>query len=336
MTRMTRFAAPLLTASALALVPCAADARTGSITIRSIAADGATITVKGTARVSSLSTAGRRAARVVLSFTDAAGAVERFRVRPGSTGSFRATRTTKLTGPLTLRARLRVPHRTSGPLLTRRAAVTIAGDGAPQKLVGTFRLDAGRDVPGGAPAGTYFQMLTPGGPPLDNPSSASAKKAITLLSPGTDGGLRTDAFQAPPSPAFAGGSSGDALANRIIQPQRFFGTGFSIVTAATDAQTGATDPLPEIVATGGVLSGQVTAWVAQWNGQSFNQGTPKPDGSTPGATTPLTGTYDPATRHFVLTWKSLIVGGPFNSFVGAWHLEGTFVPVTAPPKLLPL
>lgn len=31
-------------------------------------------------------------------------------------------------------------------------------------------------------------------------------------------------------------------------------------------------------------------------------------------------------RHFVLTWKSLIVSGPFNLFTGAWHLEGTFVP----------
>jgi hypothetical protein len=60
--------------------------------------------------------------------------------------------------------------------------------------------------------------------------------------------------------------------------------------------------------------------------QSFNQGTPKPDGTLPSPTTPLSGTYDPATRQFTLQWKSLIVGGPFNGFTGLWRLGGTFVP----------
>jgi hypothetical protein len=40
----------------------------------------------------------------------------------------------------------------------------------------------------------------------------------------------------------------------------------------------------------------------------------------------VSGTYDAATGHFVLQWKSLIVGGPFDRFTGSWHLEGTFVP----------
>ena len=77
---------------------------------------------------------------------------------------------------------------------------------------------------------------------------------------------------------------------------------------------------------GGRLSGQVTPWAAQWNGNSFNQGTPKPDGSVPGSTTLLSGTYDAATRRYVLNWKSLIVSGPFDSFTGSWHLTGTFTP----------
>lgn len=40
----------------------------------------------------------------------------------------------------------------------------------------------------------------------------------------------------------------------------------------------------------------------------------------------FSGTYDAASKRFVLTWKSLIVGGPFDSFIGSWHLEGTFEP----------
>ena len=76
------------------------------------------------------------------------------------------------------------------------------------------------------------------------------------------------------------------------------------------------------------LSGQVTAWAAQWNGDSFNQGSPKPDGSLPKPTTKLTGTYNPTTRAFTLVWTSLIVGGPFNGFAGYWHLAGTFVPAS--------
>ena len=72
-------------------------------------------------------------------------------------------------------------------------------------------------------------------------------------------------------------------------------------------------------------SGQITAWDAQWKGLSFNQGAPKADGTFPGSTALPTGTYDAATGHYVLTWTSVIVGGPFGGFIGEWHLEGTFV-----------
>lgn len=212
-----------------------------------------------------------------------------------------------------------------------------AGPGAPAApaqgtpLVGLFRLDPGAQSASGAIAGTYFQML--GGAneqPLPNNDSTALDKNYTLLRPGTDGGLRTDVYQPAPSPAFAGTvdgqPTGNALANRIVQPQTFFQIDFSIVTGAVDAQTGQADPLPRIVAQGGRLSGQTTAWAAQWNGLSFNQGSPKPDGTSPGHTEPVTGTYDAASGHFVLQWKSLIVGGPFDGFAGSWHLEGTFVP----------
>jgi hypothetical protein len=212
-----------------------------------------------------------------------------------------------------------------------------AGPGAPvapaqgTPLVGLFRLDAGAQSASGAISGTYFQML--GGAseePVSNGNSTALDKNYTLLRPGTDGGPRTDVYQPAPSPAFDGTvdgrPTGNALASRIVQPQSFLNVNFSITTEATDAQTGQADPLLRIAVQDGKLTGQTTAWVAQWNGLSFNQGSPKPDGTAPGHTEPVTGTYDAASGHFVLQWKSLIVGGPFDGFTGSWHLEGTFVP----------
>jgi hypothetical protein len=203
-------------------------------------------------------------------------------------------------------------------------------------LLGTFKLDAGAAPNGQSPSGSYFEMLQSNGSPLSNLSSPAPNKDYTPLSPGTDGGLRTDVYQPAPNPAFSGGSSGNALADGIIQPVPFYLVNFSTETSSADAQVGNPDPLPSILNDNGRLSGQLTAWVAQWNGQSFNQGTPKPDGSVPPPTTPLTGTYDASSHKFTLVWRSLIVGGPFNGFTGLWHLSGTFVPVASPSGLLPL
>ena len=131
-----------------------------------------------------------------------------------------------------------------------------------------------------------------------------------------------------PSPAFAGGTSGNALADDIVQPVGFEGTNFSIDTNAKDVETGQADPIPQIYDNNGTLTGQITAWDAQWNGESFNQGTPKPDGTSPAPTTALSGTYDATTGAFTLTWRSRIVGGPFDGYSGIWHLAGTFIPAT--------
>ena len=101
------------------------------------------------------------------------------------------------------------------------------------------------------------------------------------------------------------------------------------MTQASDPQTGQADPIPQIYDDNGTLNGQVMAWAAQWNGQSFNQGSPKPDGTSPAPTTAVSGTYDASSGAFTLTWRSRIVGGPFNGYSGLWHLSGTFVPATA-------
>jgi hypothetical protein len=228
------------------------------------------------------------------------------------------------------------------------------GADAGTPLVGLLRLDPGRQEVSGKLSGTWFRMgqnsvasnptgakdpKDPAGEGsgLPNGNSTAYDNQYTLLRPGADGGLRTDRFQPAPDPAFAGTvngqPTGNALANAVIQPQAFFNVDFSIATDAVARDTNTdgslrtgTAPLPAIVAKDGKISGQTTAWTALWNGLYFNQGAPKPDGTTPAGTTPLYGTYDASTRHFVLKWTSLIVGGPFNGYVGVWHLEGTYEP----------
>ena len=165
--------------------------------------------------------------------------------------------------------------------------------------------------------------------PLLNGNSTLANQYYTPLPSGTSGGLSTVQYQPAPSPAFAekigGKERGNSLAVSVMQPQDFFGFNFGIVTQATDPQSGEADPLPSITDNGGQLSGQLTAWAVGWNGEWFNQGSPKPSGALPHGTTAVTGTYDAATGHYTLEWKSVIIGGPFNGFLGSWHLEGTFV-----------
>jgi hypothetical protein len=208
--------------------------------------------------------------------------------------------------------------------------------GPPSDLSGTFELtptthDAGPDTP----SGSWFEMLDADEKdrePLANGNSPLESKDYTPLSPGTDGGLQTFAYQPAPSPAFSektgGKEDGNALADDLMQPQNFFGFNFSVVAESEDPQSGEADPLPAIVDDDGGLSGQITAWAVGWNGEWFNQGAPKPNGTLTGGTAAPTGTYDASTGHYTLEWKSLIVKGPFNGFLGSWHLEGTFVPAS--------
>jgi hypothetical protein len=194
-------------------------------------------------------------------------------------------------------------------------------------LVGLFRFTPGAYANGTA-SGSYIRLVLAGGtrekgPFFPNPSSKAT--TYTLLNPGTDGGLRTGVYQPAPTPPFSG--SGDALANRIIAPQRFALINYSAQTSPKDPQTGADVPAPAISVTpDGQLSGNLAAFAAQWNKQNFNVGSPKPDGSFPGLTSPVTGTYNSDTHAYTLEWTSQIVGGAFNNFSAAWHFEGTFEP----------
>lgn len=198
-------------------------------------------------------------------------------------------------------------------------------------LIGTFKLERGTCA-GGRIAGTYFRMIQPKGtvakgPFFANPDSPCADKSLNVQVAGTDGGLVTPTYQ--PGPKVAFDKTGNARAAQIVQPGSFTAIEFAISTQKVDPQTRKSVPAPRITVKDGKLSGQITAWSAAWNNLYFNQGSPKPDGTSPGLTSPVSGTYDAATGRFVLTWGSQVVGGPFNGFAGYWHLTGTFVPAKA-------
>lgn len=196
-------------------------------------------------------------------------------------------------------------------------------------LVGTFRLTP-TDCDTTPPGGSWFQMQDRNGSAVTNVSGDCGDNSYSPLRPGTDGGLVTDQHQPMPDPAFDG--SGDALAERIMQPEVFFGVDFSVATNPTDQQTGVEVPAPRIeVGPDGSLSGDLSAWAAMWNNRHFNQGSPKPEG-TPGETEPVSGTYDEDTGAFTIEWSSEIRDpdpqdpSGFDGFTGVWHLEGTFEP----------
>lgn len=212
---------------------------------------------------------------------------------------------------------------------TEESSATSA-QAAGEALVGTFTISAGTCDDGPVTSGSYFRMVTAGGSPdrgpyVENGDSPCGDESYTPLAPGADGGLVTGSYQPHPDPAFD--DSGNGLADRITEPESFFGTEFSTATNTVDPQTGTEVIEPEITHDGsGTLDGDLRAFAAAWNNQHFNQGAPKPDGSRPGNTQGPTGTYDPDTGAFTLEWTSLIRGGPFDGFTGVWHLEGTFDP----------
>ena len=223
----------------------------------------------------------------------------------------------------------RSPRRiASGLAAVSLAAVTaVALAGAPSQaassktLNGTFTLTPG-SYSGGKAHGTWFRMIISGNRAkkayLPNPDSKSKDKTYTLGRPGKDGGLATGRFQPSPSPAFDG--KGNALANKIIRPQPFTAINFSVATLKVDPQSKKTVAVTSATVSGRKLTVRIPGYTAEWNGQFFNQGAPKPDGSGAAAK----GTYNAKTKHFVLTWTSKISGGPFNGYSGLWHLEGTF------------
>jgi hypothetical protein len=198
------------------------------------------------------------------------------------------------------------------------------------ELIGTFRISAGSCAHGKA-SGTYLQMILPSGnasgPYMSNSDSTCSNQEYTVLSAGTDGGLVTGRYQPAPKPPFD--ANGNALAKRITAPAQYEGTAFATSTEPVDPQTHRKVPVPVIYDRGGRLGGDLRSFGVTWNNQYFNQGSPKPDGTYPGISKPVSGTYDSATGNFTLTWISQVVGGPFDKFSCAWHVSGQFVPAAS-------
>lgn len=199
--------------------------------------------------------------------------------------------------------------------------------GGSKELVGLFKVDPGQCAEAGVTSGTYFRMVQVGGklgegPFVQNADSPCGDKTYSPMSPGSDGGIVTGAFQAEAAQPFDAGGNG--ASDKIMTPTAFFGVKYALATNEKDPQTEGNAALPKIVAAGDKLSGDLSAFAASWNNQHFNQGSPKPGGEKPGNTAGPAGTYDPATKKFTLDWSSQIVGGPFNNFTGTWHFEGTF------------
>ncbi|MEV4419682.1 hypothetical protein AB0L40_06840 [Patulibacter sp. NPDC049589] len=241
------------------------------------------------------------------------------------------------------------------PTTTRRsrrallAGVTVAavagaalagpvGAASAENLVGTFKAQKGTYKKSGkkvTATGSYFRMIYPNGskakgPWFNNTDSKAKDNTYTLFKPGIDGGLRTGQYQEHPTPAFD--TRGFALANRIVQPLPFAGINFSLGTAAKDYQSGGAASVPKLTrgkkikGTTYRLTGDLRAFNVGWNSIYFNQGTPKANGTLPGKTSKLTGTYDTKTHKYEINWQSQIVGGPFNDFTGDWYFAGKFVP----------
>ena len=192
---------------------------------------------------------------------------------------------------------------------TTEPAATFEGE-----LVGTFSIDDAvcdtADV-----SGSYFRMLQPDGNYIPNADSVCVDTTYSGLAAGTDGGLVTGVYQEAPDPAFD--DAGNGLADAIFAPVPFFAVAFAGATDSAEA-------MPMLTATGGELTGDLSAFTAYYGGGSFNQGAPKPDGT---GDAPM-GTIDPETGAYVLDWTSLISGGSFDGFTGVWHFEGTFTPLS--------
>jgi len=194
-----------------------------------------------------------------------------------------------------------------------------------RRLTGTLVLTAGSAHRVGGRlvySGTYFRMLDVGSTDqyIPNSSSKAPSDTYTFLSRGSERGLELGRYQRAPARAFS--SDGNALARDIVRPQKFESIEFSISTANHSAQGGEPTPAPSLILRGNRLTGNLSAWTAEWNHTYFNQGAPKPGGSYPGLSQPVIGTYNTKTHAFTITWYSQIVGGPFSGCTGFWHLEG--------------
>lgn len=183
-------------------------------------------------------------------------------------------------------------------------------------LVGLFKIDP-TDCATAKVSGSYFRLIYPGGtaeagPFGEDADSRCADKTYTGVSPGTDGGLRTGAYQPAPDPPFD--AAGNSLGGKILGPGKSHGATVVVSTNKRGA-SGTEYPAPKIVASRrGELTGQVEAWLTDTPGFQYENGP-----------TAITGTYDKKSGAYTIEWTAVTKAGPGAGSTNLWHLEGTFV-----------
>lgn len=218
------------------------------------------------------------------------------------------------------------PAQPAAPASSSTPAPSAPAGPTTSKLQGVLEIAAGQ-CGSGTPAGSYFQM-TKGGGPIKNNSPNCGDGTYTMLNQGSTG-LSLGSFQPPPDPSFD--ANGNALASDIVKPVPFFGTAFSLASDAKDEQNSpsgaAKFSAPSAVLSGTTLTADLSSLLATWNGtpnKSCADGSPPGNGCYDQGSSSATGSYDPATQHYTLSWSATIQGGAFNGATGNWHLEGTF------------
>jgi hypothetical protein len=197
------------------------------------------------------------------------------------------------------------------------------------RLIGLFRLAPGDcTTPHAKPTGSYLIVLSASADrAVRNPAGGCANPDYTPLRPGTAGGLTTGRFQPLPAPAFD--AHRNSLASAVIKPVRFGPYTLGVGTDPHDEQgapSGAPAyPAPVALATGATLDIDLRSLVLTYAGRS---------GSTCASSYGLgcwelgsksaTGSYDAATRRFVVDWFSGESFSPKGDSIEV-HLEGTFV-----------
>ena len=205
---------------------------------------------------------------------------------------------------------------------------------APNRLVGLFKISAGHCASAGAkPTGSYLLVVSAAqAKAVRNPRGGCANTEYTLLRPGIDGGLETGRFQGQPSPVFD--AKRNSTAARVISPVFFGPYRLGFATSPRDEQGAPTSapvyPAPVALNSAGTLTVDLRSLVMTYAGrpnsscaQSFGLGCWDLGSKS------ASGTYNATTHHFVIDWFTGESFTPKGDSIEV-HLEGTFVPGSAP------
>lgn len=110
--------------------------------------------------------------------------------------------------------------------------------------------------------------------------------------------------------------------------------GFFAPTAAGATGGGAFPTFNGSLVNGNVSSIDMNSYFANWGGTSFNQGNAAQvgNGNNPLVSNLTMSGCTASGCNWNMSWKSTIVGGPFNTQKGTWALSGTIASVAAVPE----